>query len=73
MLQGSRQLARSGSVRVIGYDARGHGESSAAPDGDYGYRSLVADLGAVLDDRGLERAVIARRRAGVGPGSWPTA
>jgi pimeloyl-ACP methyl ester carboxylesterase len=44
---------------VIGYDARGHGQSSAAPDGRYDYPSLVADLEAVLDDRGVDRAVLA--------------
>jgi pimeloyl-ACP methyl ester carboxylesterase len=59
VLQGSRTLARSGSVRVVGYDARGHGLSSPAPDGRYGYPSLVADLEGVLDGRGIERAVLA--------------
>jgi pimeloyl-ACP methyl ester carboxylesterase len=59
VLQGSRTLARSGSVRVVGYDARGHGGSSPAPDGRYGYPSLVADLEGVLDDRGIDRAVLA--------------
>jgi 3-oxoadipate enol-lactonase len=33
VLMGSRQLERSGR-RVILYDARGHGESPPAPDGD---------------------------------------
>ena len=57
VLQGSRLLARGG-YRVIAYDARGHGESTPAPDADaYGYDDLVTDLEAVLDDRGIERAV----------------
>jgi pimeloyl-ACP methyl ester carboxylesterase len=44
----------------VAYDARGHGRSSPAPDpGAYGYDALAADLLAVLDDRGIERAVVA--------------
>lgn len=59
VLQGSRMLARSGAHRVVAYDARGHGASSPAPDGLYGYPELVGDLEAVLDDLGLERCVLA--------------
>lgn len=55
---GSRALERAGH-RVIGYDARGHGQSSPAPTPDsYGYDELAPDLLAVLDDRGIERAVL---------------
>ena len=43
----------------MAYDARGHGESSPAPDGLYGYPELVADLEAVLDERGIDRCVLA--------------
>jgi pimeloyl-ACP methyl ester carboxylesterase len=58
VVMGSRWLERNGH-RVITYDARGHGESTPAPDPDaYDYDDLVTDLVAVLDDRGLERAVI---------------
>jgi 3-oxoadipate enol-lactonase len=56
VVMGSRALERSGH-RVVLYDARGHGRSSPAPE--YGYEALAADLGAVLDDRGIERAVLA--------------
>ena len=59
VLQGSRTLARSGGRLVVGYDARGHGESSPAPDGLYGYPELVADLEGVLDERGIDRCVLA--------------
>jgi pimeloyl-ACP methyl ester carboxylesterase len=59
VVMGSRSLERGGH-RVIAYDARGHGASSPAPDPDaYDYDDLVEDLRAVLDDRGIERAVLA--------------
>ena len=59
VLQGSRRLARSG-YRLIGYDARGHGESDPAPDPSaYRYPELVADLELALSHLGLERPVIA--------------
>lgn len=48
VVQGSRALERAG-YRVISYDARGHGESDPAPDGeDYGYPRLVEDLERVV-------------------------
>ena len=59
VVMGSRSLERSGH-RVVAYDARGHGASGPAPDPDaYDYDDLVEDLRAVLDDRGIERAVLA--------------
>ncbi len=49
VVHGSRRLERAGH-RVIGYDARGHGESDPAPGGQgYGYPRLVADLKAVIE------------------------
>jgi len=59
VVQGSRHLLTRG-VRLIGYDARGHGKSSPAPDPDaYEYADLSADLGAVVDAVGLERFAVA--------------
>jgi pimeloyl-ACP methyl ester carboxylesterase len=59
VVMGSRALERSGH-RVVAYDARGHGQSSPAPAPEaYGYDALAADLLALLDDRGIERAVLA--------------
>ncbi len=58
VLHGSRLLERSG-YRVIGYDARGHGESDPAPEPRaYEYSDLVEDLDRVLDERGLDQAVL---------------
>lgn len=55
VVMGSRTLERSGH-RVIAYDARGHGAS--APAASYSYAELADDLVAVLDARGVERAVL---------------
>jgi pimeloyl-ACP methyl ester carboxylesterase len=58
VVHGSRMLERSG-FRVVSYDARGHGESTPAPDpAAYGYGELVGDLENVLDEFGVERAVL---------------
>jgi len=58
VVMGSRTLERSGH-RVLAYDARGHGSSAPAADGRYDYPSLMADLAAVMDAAGLERATLA--------------
>jgi pimeloyl-ACP methyl ester carboxylesterase len=56
VVMGSKALERSGH-RVVAYDARGHGDS---PPGDvYGYEELAEDLVDVLDEAGLDRAVLA--------------
>jgi pimeloyl-ACP methyl ester carboxylesterase len=41
---------------VVAVDARGHGDSDK-PDGDYGMRQLVQDLGAVIEALALERPI----------------
>jgi pimeloyl-ACP methyl ester carboxylesterase len=59
VVMGSKLLERSGH-RVIQYDARAHGRSSPAPEpAAYNYELLTDDALAVLDDRGVERAVLA--------------
>ena len=51
VLHNSLTLPRRG-YRLVSYDARGHGESSPAPEEEgYGYRALTGDLAAVLADR----------------------
>jgi pimeloyl-ACP methyl ester carboxylesterase len=59
VLMGSRLLERSG-LRVVQYDARGHGRSEPALQARaYTYELLSADLLAVLDGLGLEQAILA--------------
>jgi 3-oxoadipate enol-lactonase len=59
VVMGSRLLERS-QMRAVGYDARGHGRSSPAPDPRaYGYELLAEDLGAVLDELALDRVILA--------------
>ncbi len=50
VLHRSLALVRRG-YRQISYDARGHGDSSPADDGGYGYGELTADLRTVISDR----------------------
>jgi pimeloyl-ACP methyl ester carboxylesterase len=59
VVMGSRLLERA-EHRVIAYDARGHGRSSAAPNsGAYGYEWLADDLKAVLDALDVRKALLA--------------
>jgi pimeloyl-ACP methyl ester carboxylesterase len=66
VVMGSSSLQRSGH-RVVAYDARGHGESGPGEDG-YGYDRLTEDLVDVLDDHGLDRAVLAGASMGAHTG-----
>src|SRR6201997_576267 len=70
VVMGSKALERSGH-RVIAYDARGHGRSSPAPSRSaYGYEELGRDLEAVLDERHVERAVLAGASMGAHTLLW---
>lgn len=65
VIHGSRRLERAG-YRVIGYDARGHGESDPAPPGGgYGYPQLREDLATVIESQaGEERVLLAGHSMG---------
>jgi pimeloyl-ACP methyl ester carboxylesterase len=65
VVHGSRRLERGGHT-VIGYDARGHGESDPAPAGQgYGYPQLAADLEAVIEGQaGGTPAIVAGHSMG---------
>lgn len=59
VVQGSRHLVKRGYT-LLAYDARGHGVSDPAEDSEaYEYEDLVADLEGVLEQLGLDRAVLA--------------
>jgi 3-oxoadipate enol-lactonase len=58
VLHGSNALVRRG-FGLTSYDARGHGRSDPAPEGEgYTYPELSADLGRVLDARGIRRPIL---------------
>jgi pimeloyl-ACP methyl ester carboxylesterase len=70
VVMGSRGLER-GHHRVVAYDARGHGSSSPAPQpGAYTYEDLGLDLIGVLDQLGIERAVLAGASMGGHTALW---
>jgi pimeloyl-ACP methyl ester carboxylesterase len=59
VVMGSKSLQRAGHD-VLAYDARGHGASDPAPSPEaYTYEDLAGDLLHVLDEAGMERAVLA--------------
>ena len=43
---------------VLAYDARGHGDSDRAPNGDYGLDAIVDDLSAVVDGTGVDPVLV---------------
>jgi len=57
VLMGARAVERSGRTALL-YDARGHGASAPAADGDYSYAALAGDLGAILDATGARDALL---------------
>ncbi len=70
VVMGSKALERSGH-HVVAYDARGHGRSSPAPTrAAYTYDDLGRDVEAVLDARGIERAVLAGASMGAHTLLW---
>lgn len=58
-----QQLARAG-YRAVSLDARGHGDSDWAPDGDYTTEALMADLAAVIDHFGEDPVLVGASMGG---------
>ena len=54
------------SRRAIALDLRGHGRSEAPANGDYSIAGMAADIGAVVDSRGLDRFVLVGHSMGGG-------
>ncbi len=59
------QLGAAGYYAVA-FDARGHGDSAWAPDGDYGQDVMVRDLAQVVAALGNQRAVLVGASMGGG-------
>ena len=63
VVHGSRALSRAG-FEVLRYDARAHGDSAPAPDGEYSYDVLGDDLETVIREAGEGRPVLAGHSMG---------
>lgn len=59
-----RNLAAQG-WSAVALDARGHGDSQWAPDGDYGLAALVADLRAVIEQLGEQPVLVGASMGGM--------
>lgn len=66
---GAQAAALSRSFRVVRYDTRGHG-GSPVPEGPYSVADLGADVVALLDRLGLERASFCGLSIGGATGIW---
>lgn len=58
------QMDGIGDHRLVFYDLRGHGRSRPKGDAEFTIDNLAADLEAVIDDAGLEEAVIVGHSVG---------
>lgn len=50
---------------AIAVDARGHGDSQWAPDGNYGIDALIADLGSIVDELGEKPVLVGASMGGM--------
>jgi pimeloyl-ACP methyl ester carboxylesterase len=58
------QMAGLGKHRLVFYDLRGHGRSEPKGDADFTLKTLGDDLVAVIEDSGLEEAVVVGHSVG---------
>jgi pimeloyl-ACP methyl ester carboxylesterase len=67
---GSRYLARAG-VELVGFDARGHGESSPAPSSQaYRYADMVRDLDALVESIGTPVVLVGNSMGAATAAAW---
>src|SRR4051794_6203735 len=70
VVMGSRYLARAG-VELVGFDARGHGESSPAPSSEaYEYADMVRDLDVVVAAVGTPVVLVGNSMGGATAAAW---
>lgn len=70
VVMGSRYLARAG-VELVGFDARGHGESSPAPSPEaYEYADMVRDLDVVVAAVGSPVVLAGNSMGGATAAAW---
>jgi non-heme chloroperoxidase len=64
--KGAGETLGAAGYHAVAFDARGHGDSSWAPDGVYGQDIMVEDLRAVIDALGGRRPVLVGASMGGG-------
>src|SRR6478672_2271770 len=70
VVMGSRYLARAG-VELVGFDARGHGDSSPAPSPEaYEYADMVRDLDVVVAAVGSPVVLVGNSMGGATAAAW---
>ncbi len=62
--RGAGEALARGGYRAVSLDARGHGDSDWAPDGDYSTEALVADLRAVVKHFGEKPILVGASMGG---------
>ena len=55
--KGAGETLGAAGYHAIAFDARGHGDSTWAPDGVYGQDAMVADLKCLIEQLGNRRPV----------------
>lgn len=64
--KGTGELLGAAGYFVVAFDARGHGDSDWAPDGNYGQDAMVQDLNCVVAALGNRRPVLVGASMGGG-------
>ena len=64
--KGTGELLAAAGYYVVAFDARGHGDSGWAPDGNYGQDAMVQDLSCVVAALGNRRPVLVGASMGGG-------